>query len=137
MCFKVLGYPTLQISKITLHNQPIRPSNLYWINRQSNSLTIFNIFSAKWAPNSMLTMNKQLWTLYDFRIHWIGRRIGTEWMVRAIRWQFSKNFQPNEHRMRCWLHTNCFEHCMISGFAKSSIESVPFCLGLWTGYRCF
>ncbi len=59
----------------------------------------------------MLTTLEQIWALYDFRIRRFGGGIGTESIVRTIRWRFSIFFRPNGHRIRCSPRTNNFEHC--------------------------
>ncbi len=109
----------------TTSHPPNRPSNRDRIDRQSNPLRIFEIFSARWTPNAMLTTYKQFWTLYDFRTHRIGYQIGTESMARAIYWRFWHFFRPHGRRMRCWPCRNSFEHFTISGSTESAINSVP------------
>ncbi len=51
----------------TTSGPPNRQSNRVRIDRQNEPLMIFDIFSARWTPNTALTTYKQFWTLHDFR----------------------------------------------------------------------
>ncbi len=93
-----------ELDPIRIRATPIRKPTILPI--QTNPMTIFEIFSARWTPNTMLTMYKQFWTFYDFRIHRIGSRIGSETIARTICRRFSNCFQPDGHRMRRWPRTS-------------------------------
>ncbi len=103
-----LKLPTMPLHQVGLaHPDPIRirttPNwNLKTLLIQTNPLMIFKIYSARWIPNSMLTMYKSVGHCMIFRSTELAAK--SDWIdcQGDLRW-CSKFFRPDENRIRCCL----------------------------------